>query len=244
MFEVKPKYKRIFSGIILFFIVFLLCYVILLAHPEILVKKRYEYRNFTIYSDEEVPKEIEDVLDDAHKRLKATYLYEDDEFKVFILNNDKLFALFTRNPNAGGVVNAFFGENIFIRESRIKENRLVGPGSWNVTNPEDRPLSYFIAHEAVHGLQQKLTPINSYQKPHYIIEGYADFIAKSTNFDYEDYKLRYLRGGDRAMNPEVSGLYDKYTLYIAYLMDTEGHTYEEILDKEFKLDEILSRLEE
>jgi len=43
----------------------------------------------------------------------------------------------------------------------------------------DRPLSYFIAHEATHALQRKFDKWMLLKTPAYIIEGYADYIGKA-----------------------------------------------------------------
>ena len=72
--------------------------------------------------------------------------------------------------------------------------------------------------------------------PKYIIEGYADYIGKEPNFDYdkflEDYKNR-----DFFMTIE-SGMYNRYHLLIAYLMDKKGMTFREIVEQKPSREEV------
>ena len=71
------------------------------------------------------------------------------ETHVFICEPPWLFALFARhNYRAGGVAEAVTGQHVFLRESDMERDRLIGPGRQPFA--ADRPLSYFIAHEVMH----------------------------------------------------------------------------------------------
>lgn len=217
-----------------------LLYIILLISPNLLFANKYQYRNFTIFSDNEIPKSINFVIDDTIRRLEWSELYKNAaEFRLYMCNDEWRFKFFTRNKNAGGVVNFLFSPNIFIRESNITTNQLIPPSTWN--NPLiKRPLSYFIAHEAVHSLQRKYDQFLIFRAPVEIIEGYADYIAKSEPNAIKDLTEK-LKNNASTMNPE-NGLYDKYHLYVGYLIDHKGYNFERIVQEQPELEKIMNEI--
>jgi hypothetical protein len=52
-------------------------------------------------------------------------------------------------------------------------------------------------------------------------------------FQYEQ-ALDHLRSGDREMDPLKSGLYLRYNLLVAYLLDQKGIGIREMLDRDFE----------
>lgn len=212
-------------------------YLFLLVNPNSLFAHKYEYRNFKVYADQAITENIDFVIDDAISRLEKSDLYEaTDQFDVYLCNDSWRFRFFTRNGNAGGVVNFLISPNIFIRESSIETNQIIPPGGWMYSR-EDRPLSYFIAHEAVHSLQRKHNTFLQFSTPPFILEGYADYIAKKPNFDYERYEKLYLEN-DPMMNPQ-SGLYLRYHLYVAYLIEKKSYSFFDIIEEQPDLEKTL-----
>ena len=215
--------------------------IALLIQPEFLFANKYEYRNFSIHSDREIPNEIESVLDDAILRLEASSLYDEKiSIDVFLCNDNWRFTLLTRAPEAGGLVNFVFSPNIYIRENDIKNNAIIPPESWS--NPlDDRPLSYFIAHEAIHSLQRNYDPFLVLKASPEVIEGYADYIAKGSSNNLESL-LKDYDENKRTMNLE-SGLYDKYQLYVRYLIEEKGYTFTQLVKEQPDLETTLSGIE-
>ncbi|MFK7908117.1 MAG: hypothetical protein AB8B69_23500 [Chitinophagales bacterium] len=231
--------KSILKKLLITFISTVGIYLLLLWHPNPLFAHQYDYQNFVVYSDRAIPQEMETVLKDAEERLSFSELYEQgDTFRIYICNDAWRFAFFTRNPNAGGVVNFPISPNVFIRESDIPANELIPPKGWMYT-PKERPLSYFIAHEATHSLQRKTDPFLQLKAPVHIIEGYADYIGKCKDFDFETFKNLYLND-DFVMNP-ANGLYNKYHLYVAYLMEKKGFDFEQLVKEQPSM-EVLEEL--
>lgn len=214
-------------------------YLFLLIYPNVLFANKYQHLNFEIYSDRPITKNIDFVIDDVINRIKHSELYEaNDKFRIFLCNDNWRFKLFARDKNAGGMVNIPISPNVFIRESNIETNELIPPGEWMYT-PLERPLSYFIAHEAMHSLERKKNPFIQFTTPSYILEGYADYIAKKPDFQYKKYKELYLTN-DFLMNPE-NGLYHKYHLFIAYLIDKEGYSFDRIINEKPDLERTLEK---
>jgi hypothetical protein len=240
MLRVKKK-QNLKVGIVLFLVIPAI-YFGLLRIPQSLFSYHYEFKNFKVYSDREIPKEIDIVLVDVLKRISKSELYEPTEkYAIFICNSGWRLALFTRDPNVGGLVNQGLSKNVFIREAFINENRIVSPiKGKEIALPLERPLSYFIAHEITHSLQTKVDRFMMFTTPEYIVEGYADYIGKSIDFNYQEYFELFIKQ-DKIMNPST-GLYNKYHLIIAYLMDKKGMTFKEIVQSKMELEKVENEL--
>ena len=88
--------------------------------------------------------------------------------------------------------------------------------------PGERTLSYYIGHEITHVLlARELGALKQWQLPAWKNEGYADLVAKGGEFDYERAREQ-LRRGDRELDPKRSGLYLRYHLLVAYLLERKG----------------------
>lgn len=215
-------------------------YLTMLVYPNFLFSNHKSYRNYQIYSDRPIDEKIKVVLDDAINRLEKSEIYEQDsKFYLYLCSDHWRFKFFTRNENAGGQVNFVISGNIFIRENDIVNNEIIPPSTWR--NPlTDRPLSYFIAHESVHSLQREYDRFMVLKAPVEIIEGYADFIAKSghSNLDtlLQDYRMNL-----PTMDPS-NGLYDKYHLYVRYLIEHQGMSFKTILEVQPDMEESLKSL--
>jgi hypothetical protein len=99
--------------------------------------------------------------------------------------------------------------------------------------PGARTLSYFIAHEIMHTLvARELGILKHWRLPAWKNEGYADLVAKGGDFDYERAREQ-LRRHDRELDPKHSGLYLRYHLLVAYLLDHKGITVHELLNRDF-----------
>jgi membrane-bound lytic murein transglycosylase MltF len=143
----------------------------------------------------------------------------------------------TRNPNVGGLVNQGLSNNVFIRESEIEKNKIISPTKGQeIALVEERPLSYFLAHEITHTLQTKIERFMFLTTPEYIVEGYADYIGKGASFDYGRY-LNDFKNNHFTMNP-TTGLYNKYHLMVAYLIDIKGLSFQEIVEQKRSAEEI------
>ncbi|MBA2622507.1 MAG: hypothetical protein H0U88_02635 [Chthoniobacterales bacterium] len=62
-----------------------------------------------------------------------------------------------------------------------------------------------------------------FRYPKWLIEGYADFVAKAGSFDFEGNR-RLLQEGDPRLDYARSGLYRGYHLVVAMLIEKDGYT--------------------
>jgi len=118
-------------------------------------------------------------------------------------------------------------DNVFLRPVRIETNRLIGPSGIDV--PGERTLGYYIAHEITHTwVARKVGPVPYVRLPDWVDEGYCDHVAKGTDFSYDKAIASYRRR-DREMSPEQSGLYLRYHLLVAHLLEKKGISVAELL---------------
>ena len=100
--------------------------------------------------------------------------------------------------------------------------------------PGERTLTYFIAHEIMHTLiADELGAIAYWRLPDWKNEGYSDYIAKGASFDF-DHALALLRSGAREMDPLKSGLYLRFNLLVAYLLELKGISVHDMLNQEYE----------
>ena len=126
------------------------------------------------------------------------------------------FALFARyHYQVGGIANVYVGQNVFLRESDMAHDRLIGPSG--LPAPADRPLSYFIAHEIMHIEHGRLLGRLGYLRlPRWADDGHADYVARDVDLAQA---LEGLKSGARELDPAQSGLYVRYHLMVAYLVE-------------------------
>lgn len=131
------------------------------------------------------------------------------------------------SQGAGGVAYPAITSNVYLRAARVGENRLLGP-SGNVV-PGVRTLDYYIAHEVGHVITgDYLGAWRFHRLPQWVREGYADYVGKGGAFDYAEARSAMLADA-REMDWRRSGLYTRFHLLCAYLLEKRGWTVERLL---------------
>lgn len=200
-----------------------LLYLLLLCFPHPFFRHTIEYRNLKLHSDR--PFEAEAALRvlalSREKLASSPWFSEDETHEIFVCNEGWRRILFFNYKHRVGGVNYYpLTRNVFLRDSAIERNRLRGP-SGNLV-PGDRTLDYFIAHEVAHTLTgEAVGGLRFYFLPEWVREGYADYVGKGGTFDFEK-SLAAFRSGAPEMDRERSGLYLRYHLLVAYLIDRKG----------------------
>ncbi|MEO1250853.1 MAG: hypothetical protein AAFW81_00725 [Pseudomonadota bacterium] len=189
-------------------------------YPDPLFPHEYRYGSFVVRSDRPIEPGWDAVLGDAKRRLATSALYDPDAvFRLYVCNAPWRLWFFTRNKQVGGFADTFMSRGIFLRESVAGENRIVPPGD-SLADADARTLSYFIAHEATHILQSRaFGRLMSVRSPRWLVEGYADHIAKAGAFDAADNRRR-LREGDALLTETAArrGLYRRYHLMVEHAL--------------------------
>jgi hypothetical protein len=211
------------------------CYIAVLCHPQPLFAYKYSAANISLYCDEPIPlTPAAAVLSDVQARLEPCPFYRDHPARnAFICDNAWRYRLFfAPQPKSGGLAYGFPPWNVFLRKSDISRNVLFRADGVTPSGP-DRPLSYFIAHEITHTLTARfLGPWAYWRLPAWKNEGYSDYVGKNGRFDFQK-NLGLFRKGDPALDPGKSGLYLRYHLLVAELLDHRKMTPEELLKGDF-----------
>lgn len=196
-------------------------YLGLLVYPDPLFAHQLRHAGFTVHSTTAIPDAMKATLERARARLDRSPLAAATrDVHVYICQPRWLFAVFARqNYRVGGIANWLVGQHVFLRDSDLQNDRLIGPSGQPVA--ADRPLSYFIAHEVMHIANARTLGRRQYARmPQWVDDGYADYVAREIDFAAA---LRKMKDRAPELDPAQSGLYLRYELMIAYLLDKQ-HT--------------------
>jgi len=195
-------------------------------NPQAIFAHHLRYGAYDVWSDRPIPAAAaRAVLDDATRRMARSPLWSADQrFRVFICNDNWRLALYSYrfSGRMGGATDTLLTRNVFLRESDLATNRLIPPSRGR--DMTDRPLSYYLAHEFTHVMESRafgLVPAARY--PHWLLEGYADYVGKAGRFDYAA-NLALLKAGAPELDWKTSGLYRVFHLETAYYLDRQGWT--------------------
>jgi hypothetical protein len=207
-------------------------YWLLMVLPQPLFNSPVRANNLELYSDRPFEESAgKHVLELVQAKLAASPLYSPlQNHSIFVCNAKwRQRLLFSTVYGVAGVNRYPFTTNVFMRDAIIEENCLIGPSGNRV--PGVRTLDYFIAHEIAHTLTgQAIGGLKFHRLPQWVREGYADYVGKGHAFDYEEAKKAFL-----ANVPEMdwarSGLYWRYNLLVAFLLEKQGWSVQRLLEQ-------------
>jgi hypothetical protein len=224
--KIRNAFLRIAAGSVTLFA----AYSALLCFPEPLFSFSVRADSLVLHSDRAIPEAARrNVLELAETKLKRSPLYSQKEvIDVFICNSRwRQMIFFNKDYGAGGVVQYEISPNVFLRDASMENNRLISPRGVPVAG--DRTLDYFIAHEVTHQLTGRaLGRWRFYRLPQWVREGYADYVGKGPSFDYDRARQAFLEGAPE-MDWQTSGLYSRFHLLVAYLLDRRGWSVDRLL---------------
>jgi hypothetical protein len=202
-------------------VTFGLVYVLILAFPKPLFAHTFTYGSFRVWSDRPIDSALTTVLDEAKQRISRSDLYDpNQQYRIFICNSSWRLFIYSQvfNDKLGGITDAWLTRNIYIRASDIAHNEILSPRPGPIQDATDRPLSYFIAHEATHVMETRaFGRLMVFRYPSWLLEGYADYIGKG-GFDFDENR-RLLVENNPKLDYNRSGLYRLYHLEVALLLD-------------------------
>lgn len=163
-------------------------------------------------------------------------------YRIFIANAEWLGRLtFLDKYGAGGVNYHLLPHHTFLRQSDIGRNRMLASNGDEVAAP--RTLAYFAAHEIAHGMvSQRIGPLARWRLPVWIDEGLADYVGFAGDVDIEALTLQ-LHAGHGDLDPAASGLYARYRLLVAHMLEREGWTVDELLTSAMPQEDAERRLQ-
>jgi hypothetical protein len=205
--------------------------VLLWIYPQPLFVQHARHGQFEVWSDQPLPASLAPVLDDAMRRMRTSELaHPDDAYHVFICNASWRIWLFGGHfsERVGGFADTVITRNIYIRAADFNNNRLLlWPGAV-MADPELRPLSYYIAHEAAHVMESRAFGRLMYLRhPVWLTEGYADYVGKGGQFDFEETRQLLLLG---RLNARNGNLYRQFHLQVYQLVDRQKMDIRRVFD--------------
>ncbi|MEO8126564.1 MAG: hypothetical protein ABJF23_01705 [Bryobacteraceae bacterium] len=222
--------KPFLLRIVLAAAVFFAGYAALLEFPQPLFPFSVRANSLVLRSDRVLPEGAgKHVLELAEIRLERSPLYSRGRtHETFICNERwRQIIFFNKDYGAGGVAQYPATAHVFLREARIEDDRLLSPRGLPVMG--ERTLDYFVAHEITHQLTgEAIGPLLYYRLPRWVREGYADYVSLGNSFDYSVAKGAFLAGA-REMDFKKSGLYWRFHLMVAYLLDRQHWSVEQLL---------------
>lgn len=222
--------KRLWLRAIATLLVVFLLYLALLCFPQPFFRWSVSAANLTLYSDQPFNEdEARKVLEMTRSKLATSPLYSAEQpHKIFICNARWRQRLFFNSKYGVGGLNYYpLTTNIFLRDARIEENRLIAPSGNPVTG--ERTLDYFMTHEIGHTLtKQAAGSLRHWQMPEWITEGYPDYLGRGSAFHYEEARQAFLSEA-REMDRWKSGLYLRYHLLVAHLLEKQKWSVERLL---------------
>lgn len=219
-----------------------LAWLALALHPQPLFAYTAERANVTIHARAPLPREVGPLLDDVLRRISSSPLYDPArEQHVFLCDSRELYGLFAlRAYRSGGVTQMLLGRNVFIRPASVERNVVFGPSG--VPKQRERTLAYFIAHELTHAMTaDRVGGLRSTELAAFQREGYADYVAFARPVDFEKGRAAILRDAPE-MSVQRSGLYARYELLTAYLLERRGMSVDELLSRPLRADDVQTAL--
>lgn len=226
------------------FLTVLICvYGLILVYPQPAFPYRADEANISVWSSEPLPAEVHSELQEIYRRVSSSPLFNGaDHYNVYLCQSPSLFAFFANyKRRVGGITYAYFNQNIFLRPSRVEHNRLLGPSGTEV--PGDRTLVYFVTHELTHAMTVRAVGRLRYARlGRWRQEGYADYIAKGEPLDIDRWSAALVMNDPRT-SFRRSGLYLRYHLRVAYLLDRQHVSVNELLSREWDVRQIQEDLQ-
>jgi hypothetical protein len=221
--------RRVLVRLALGFVAVTLAWIALALHPDPLFAYTAERANVTLHAREPFPPETGALLDDVIRRISRSPLYDGTRQQhVYLCDSKALYGLFAlRGYRSGGVTQMLLGRNAFIRPSSLERNVVFGPSG--APKQPERTLAYFIAHELTHAMTaDHLGGLKARRLAAFQREGYADYVAFARPVDFRVGREAILRDAPE-MSVQRSGLYRRYELLTAYLLERRGMTVDELL---------------
>lgn len=219
--------------------------VLLLTFPEPLYAYSAHAGRLSIYSDRPFSEAAaQEVLADVERRLGTAPAGLADpvsRYRIFVNNDEWRRRLtFLWNYGAGGVNYYPIAGSVFIRQADIDGDRLLRSDGGEVEPP--RTLAYYGGHEIGHSLIGRVAgPLANWRLPVWIREGLADVIGFGGEVDIEALTAQ-LRAGHRELDPAASGLYTRYRLLVAFMLEREGWSAKRLIASNMSQQEAERRL--
>lgn len=232
--------KRAKKIISLLFTFLLTIYLALFLFPQIIFTNKVYYKSYIVYSHHKLNNNIFTILDSAENLVSKSEFYIDRPIhnRIFLCSSFLEYSLFAPTQRKAFACTNPLTNNILLSKSNVLLNKVERNGNDN----NIRTLSGTIAHEVAHTLiVKKIGLLKNMQLATWKKEGYCDFIAKESSFNFT-VGMQLLCSNQNTVSPSFQ--YFKYRLYVNYLINDKRQSFNQIINNKFdlmKLDMILKK---
>lgn len=206
-------------------------YGLILLFPQFLFAHNVEHKNFSVYMQQPLEKDVIKVLDAAEAKLERSPIYDKNSTqKIFVFDSHGLYKFITLKGFSFASTIPVVG-HIRINKADFEKDLVLRDSE----EPNRRSLSGVVAHEITHNQISKSLGIAKYLRtPKWKDEGYCEYIAGETTISFEEGVKLWKE------NPEDSSKYDyfKYHQMVKYLLDVEKISVEDLFEKDFDAKEL------
>jgi hypothetical protein len=212
-------------------------YLLVLAEPALLFAAKTERGRFRVHSDEVPAPALQRVLDRSAALLEASPLDAPALVQRFYLCGDKWKGnLLAPGSSSALAVNHRLLGTIVVNGGDVERDRIRS----SVAPDLERTLSGVLAHEATHTLiREHLGLVASMRLPAWVKEGYCDYVSGESTLPLARARAMIAEG-----RSESSHLffYARAHLLVRYLLEVEGWSVSELLERRIGADEVEEKL--
>lgn len=245
--------KRILLSTLSVLGVSFLLWTVLLLNPGLSYAHETTIDNVTIFHSQPLEEGADKVILEALTIIKEADIYSADFEVQFCLNDGSFYPKL--HPLKGGTAYAFLDKAIiYASEPNFKEN--IASSEWEVNNYELRKyeLTYLIAHEMMHCVQNEKNVWLQFDAGNWKLEGHSEYISRQwkgdgllkdkIRFFQEEEKLEHtgLPVIDLANGTKQFYYYYKYGIVTQFLYEVEGLDFDEFIDDARSLDDLYEEL--
>jgi hypothetical protein len=210
--------------------------------PYPLFPHHTKHAGFSVYSDREIPKDFDLVLEGAQRRVEAMELYRGAATpRIFVCRSPRLFVFLVKLAGkryAGQGLGISAAGNVFLSETGIES---IGQrnGSRPVHSRLQGSWAAAIAHEVAHELVYAEVGFKRARRiPAWKSEGYADYsanlaaAASDPDYDFRS-RIRYLLDDESwrlAVKP-FDRRHFRWHVLVEFLCSVKGLTFKNLIDE-------------
>lgn len=208
--------------------------------PDFLFDHSIKYKNFEIFSNQQIDERIYKILDEAENNISDSEIYGKElRQKIYFCDNHLLYTLFALNSNKAFACNTPSTGNIFVASSNINKNEAYrNDDSVKYT----RQLSQLITHETTHTLivkklgYWKSKILSSWKK-----EGFCEYVSYNTKNGIKEAKEFLIANKN---DGRIGTNYIRYKFAVTYLMENEKMTFDDVIRTDLTLEQVLNKIEQ
>ncbi len=187
-----------------------------------------DYRNFSIYSNNAIDKNINWILDNCIVQLKTSEIYDSTVHQKIFFIDDSFYYQMTKSfsKERCGYHEFLVNNSMVVPKVDVRNNTIT------FLDGKARNLAQTMIHETIHSMQEKKLGFwKVIEQPEWKIEGYAFYIAKNNliiNNGHISYK--YVRHNlEDLSNHSMRKHYWMYGVLTGYLLNEKHLTFEQFM---------------